>query len=71
MQPPLTLKQRALQLYIEKYMREHNGVAPSSVDIAREFGVSNNAAQALVSRLIAKGVARRTRAWRSLELISE
>lgn len=55
--PKLTQKQADMFYYIKDYINE-NGYPPSRVEMARNFGINPNAAQARIEGLIKKGAVR-------------
>ena len=67
---PPTLRQREAARFIGLYIIEHDGVAPTQCEIAKGLELSYSAVNSLLRRMQDRGLIKRTRHWRSIELVS-
>ena len=68
---PPTPRQRQAERFIEKYAREHDGCAPSFVEIAEALNITVQGAHYVIKGLVARGRAIRGGPWqaRSIRLL--
>jgi len=69
---PPTPRQRQAERFIEAYAREHDGCAPSFVEIAEALNMTSQGAQHVIKGLVTRGRAVKGR-WqpRSVRLLRE
>ena len=67
---PPTLRQREATRFIGRYIIEHDGVAPTQGEIAKGLDMSYGAVNSLFETDAGRGLIKRTRHWRSIELLS-
>jgi DNA-binding IclR family transcriptional regulator len=67
---PPTRMQRKAERFIEAYRRDNDGVSPTYAEIAEALGIDVRNAYGLVTGLVERGRATRTRAVRSIQLLT-